>query len=696
MEKYHSYFDFSSLHYIFLSKWVHEIARGIDNECVTPKLISKSIGCCKKFPGRNALTDVQSVTHWLQELAEEISERLDQDMEENNRRAKQMIVSFAQEVNKNDVSSSRTVPLNSYDATRIVQDAFEVLKKFCMKSDGSFSIKFLGISAGKFEDCKNQNRIKKFFQSTGSKDVFLVKQDNSEVAEGNEKDLFENNCAKNTLYFNENKSENSNLLLNEPKITTTTNLIVNKINSKGNKLTAKKSSLKVKDISLFFKPQGNEKILNLSSEDMFANTQVNEDSVKTTTEENRSCLENSFTFPLGQLIVNENKGNINLEFDDSSNYSTSTDDLNCDYSHYQVYKESFVENNENITSLIGGNFLKSSNVESVKKNKFSVDNGYFTVTNSINFNEKNNTNNENLDKSFSVNTNGNFCDKNNENFAIEKQLKESIESDDSLSNEILGDDQDKKFNSSQHGSHFQFFFENLQSNSSNRDFNTSKHLEVEKDLSNENLPLIDQELQNSPQQEVEQEFDDETAFMAKFDHYKFVEKAQLPECPNPKKVYCPECFQRVLKTEMISHMDYHVALKIVREEASLYKDLSNVKNQVSPVKKSFEKNTKTSPKKKSLKRKPENCVKLTTFLEKFEGKERASCSSEICPKCKAKVPLSELSSHADYHLAKKLHLELNTVVKPTERVEKWCGKKKNVKSKGSGKTGTISAFFKQV
>ena len=35
--------------------WLYNIARGIDNEPVTPRLLSKSIGCCKKFPGRQAL-----------------------------------------------------------------------------------------------------------------------------------------------------------------------------------------------------------------------------------------------------------------------------------------------------------------------------------------------------------------------------------------------------------------------------------------------------------------------------------------------------------------------------------------------------------------------------------------------------------------------------------------------------------------
>lgn len=35
--------------------WLYNIARGNDNEPVTPRLVSKSIGACKKFPGKQAI-----------------------------------------------------------------------------------------------------------------------------------------------------------------------------------------------------------------------------------------------------------------------------------------------------------------------------------------------------------------------------------------------------------------------------------------------------------------------------------------------------------------------------------------------------------------------------------------------------------------------------------------------------------------
>lgn len=145
--------------------WLYNIARGVDLEPVTTRLVSKSIGCCKKFPGKSALLTSETILHWLGELSIEISERLENDMAENNRKAKQMVVSFVQDIgNKKEVSSSRTTVLNSYDSKKICDDAFEVIKKYCERSDGSFCVKFLGISVGNFEEIKKVNEITSYFK----------------------------------------------------------------------------------------------------------------------------------------------------------------------------------------------------------------------------------------------------------------------------------------------------------------------------------------------------------------------------------------------------------------------------------------------------------------------------------------------------------------------------------------------------
>lgn len=155
-------------------QWLYNIARGIDLEIVTPRLISKSIGCCKKFPGKNAITTMATLNHWLHELAQEISERLEQDEEENNRKPKQMVVSFLQTLNNIDLSSSRTVNLTTIDEEKIVADAIDVLKrntdKFFKSTDNmsilNNPIKFLGLNVGKFEslDTKRGNTIQNMFE----------------------------------------------------------------------------------------------------------------------------------------------------------------------------------------------------------------------------------------------------------------------------------------------------------------------------------------------------------------------------------------------------------------------------------------------------------------------------------------------------------------------------------------------------
>lgn len=174
--------------------WLFNISRGIDLEAVTPRLVSKSIGCCKKFPGRNAIIAITTLKHWLHELVKEITDRLEQDEMENNRRPKQMVVSFIQSIDNRDVSSSRTVNLTTLDEERLVNDALEVLKKNTekfFKSVDNISalnnpIKFLGLNVGKFEslETKRGNTIQDMFQrNIESKDEEPKESNEAEKAE---------------------------------------------------------------------------------------------------------------------------------------------------------------------------------------------------------------------------------------------------------------------------------------------------------------------------------------------------------------------------------------------------------------------------------------------------------------------------------------------------------------------------------
>ncbi|KFB45372.1 AGAP001404-PA-like protein [Anopheles sinensis] len=161
-----------------MGTWMYLMARGIDLEAVTAKFHSKSIGCCKRFPGKNAITGLATLTHWLSELATEVVERLEKDLDENNRTAKLLTVSYCQQIDDVDVSSTRSIPLVAYEIERIATDALEAIKRNTerfLKPNSTTAlnnaIKFLGLSAGKFEPngAAKGGGIKEMFQSCSAK-----------------------------------------------------------------------------------------------------------------------------------------------------------------------------------------------------------------------------------------------------------------------------------------------------------------------------------------------------------------------------------------------------------------------------------------------------------------------------------------------------------------------------------------------
>ncbi|XP_022216880.2 DNApol-eta [Drosophila obscura] len=157
--------------------WLFYISRGIDLEAVTPRFYSKSIGYCKKFPGRNNITGLKSLQHWLGELSIEINDRLEKDFIENNRKAKQMVVQFVQDIDEEEVASSRSTSINHYDQETLAKLALDLIKsntKTFLRpgSDAALnnSVKFLGISVGKFETISNaQNSLQNMFANQAAK-----------------------------------------------------------------------------------------------------------------------------------------------------------------------------------------------------------------------------------------------------------------------------------------------------------------------------------------------------------------------------------------------------------------------------------------------------------------------------------------------------------------------------------------------
>ncbi|XP_066904821.1 DNA polymerase eta isoform X2 [Halyomorpha halys] len=172
--------------------WLYNIARGLDNEPVTARLVAKSIGCCKNFPGRTALIKTKDVHHWISKLAEELSERLLEDEVMNKRRANLLTVSMHLEINKKDTASSKSVALSSYEVDKIFFVAEQTLKKVCKVDPSNDNwyppIKQLGFSAGKFSN--SSNKIAKFFNVSENSNLNSaktnVKTDNTASISGNE------------------------------------------------------------------------------------------------------------------------------------------------------------------------------------------------------------------------------------------------------------------------------------------------------------------------------------------------------------------------------------------------------------------------------------------------------------------------------------------------------------------------------
>lgn len=61
------------------SNFLYKISRGIDNEPVESRIISKSIGSCKSFP--SGLKKKDEIQNWLSTLINDVVEKLEIDYE---------------------------------------------------------------------------------------------------------------------------------------------------------------------------------------------------------------------------------------------------------------------------------------------------------------------------------------------------------------------------------------------------------------------------------------------------------------------------------------------------------------------------------------------------------------------------------------------------------------------------------------
>lgn len=105
------------------------------------------------------------------DLAAEVCERLEQDLEENERKATLLTISFQYIQNKVAESHTRSIACTSYKQEKVTEQAFNIVSKATQQ----LPIAFLGISAGKFVKAKGSENFKNFFKTKVNNPSSLTK-----------------------------------------------------------------------------------------------------------------------------------------------------------------------------------------------------------------------------------------------------------------------------------------------------------------------------------------------------------------------------------------------------------------------------------------------------------------------------------------------------------------------------------------
>ena len=96
----------------------------------------------------------------MNELSLDVADRLEQDLEENERRATTITVSFHYYEDRKVISQSRSCPLKSYKPEKIAQQSIDLITKSTHKP-----IAHIGIAAGKFVQAKGSGNFVNFFKA---------------------------------------------------------------------------------------------------------------------------------------------------------------------------------------------------------------------------------------------------------------------------------------------------------------------------------------------------------------------------------------------------------------------------------------------------------------------------------------------------------------------------------------------------
>ncbi|KAH7638822.1 dna polymerase eta-like protein [Dermatophagoides farinae] len=154
------------------AEWLYDLANGFDNEQVSDRRLTKSLGCGKNFRGKNALNRIEDVDHWIKALLKELYERMMKDREMNDRLAKLLIVGYYT-AGKGHCHRSITIDITSGNYPPSERIAADIMQQVFSKSSTTIAqdpLQNLSLAATKFVDTTNlpggdngMEKIEKFF-----------------------------------------------------------------------------------------------------------------------------------------------------------------------------------------------------------------------------------------------------------------------------------------------------------------------------------------------------------------------------------------------------------------------------------------------------------------------------------------------------------------------------------------------------
>lgn len=561
----------------------------MDLEPVTTRIVSKSISCCKRFPLKNVLKSIGSVEHWLNELAIEVIDRLEQELQENNRRAKQVTVSYAQEIGNKTVSGSKTFPISCYKQNTIFRNAFDIVKRnLVIKSDGSLIVNYLGLNASSFQENK-KNTIVDLLKNVGKTQEQCRKPLNDVSTEP-----LDNVQVKIGFYESSDSSGDETSQKGRKKLEFSENIAQDNVSHNLENKIILKSSNSCSSRSCVSKVEldGCNSCISIPNFD-------------------NSCISNGGSYVDGGNSCTRNPDNDNL---------------------YKI-------NNSSIdSSCVGNSDLGNDSAVNLSGNSLTI---HRSCGNSYTY-EKNGGNTDGNGKSVTdsgnlypyasnlVNEVGNSCIK--------------------IANSCTNDSNTSSLKEQYARSFFVNYFSNL----------TSKKEEIE----TRNRLLEEMRKTLSVISPEEDDADD-------------LALVQRNECT------CAECGEVVSVCDQVSHEDYHFARKLEIKETKIDKAVEKKELELSP--KNKVKSSRAKIKKKSLERQNQQ---ITSYLGKIQDLDDSN--SELCGECRKRVRFEEFDNHSDYHVAKRLHVELNSDFKNQEAASRKRGNKNGLKT-----SRDITSFFKK-